>query len=81
NVLNGNIIVNLDKGHGIEFQNLATTRMTCPDIATEQAFLLALEQVSTAMSGKNTDSASLCNASVSPVITMVRLAANELVDE
>lgn len=81
NVLNGDIVVNLDKGDGIEFKNLATSRMMCPDIATEQAFLLALESVSTAGKGKTADTAVLKNSAGQVIIALKRLAPDELVDE
>lgn len=81
NILNGSIIVNYDKGYGIEFQNLATSRMTCPDIAEEQAFLIAIEQVATATPGKNPETAYLCNQAGQKIITLKRLAQNELADE
>ncbi|MDE6555688.1 MAG: META domain-containing protein, partial [Duncaniella sp.] len=54
NILNGEITVNLDKGDAIEFKNLMTSRMMCPDINTEQVFLLALESVDRASSGIST---------------------------
>ncbi len=81
NILNGNIIVNYDKGYGIEFQNLATSRMTCPDIAEEQAFLIAIEQVATATPGKNPDTAYLCNQAGQKIITLKRLTQSELADD
>lgn len=81
NLLNGNITVNLDKGSGIEFQNLATSRMMCPYIAVEQAFLLALEQVDTALPGKDSGSAMLCNSDGQTLITLERLSADQLVEE
>lgn len=33
--------------YGIAFTQVGATRMACPDMSTEQAFLLLLEQVST----------------------------------
>ncbi len=81
NLLNGTIVINYDKGSGIEFQNLATSRMTCPDIAEEQAFLLALEQVSTAVPGKNDDTAYLCNSAGQKIITLKRLSPEELTED
>lgn len=44
NTLNGKLISTLERKNGVEFRDLRTTRMTCPDIATEQSFLLALEE-------------------------------------
>lgn len=81
NLLNGTIVINYDKGSGIEFQNLATSRMTCPDIAEEQAFLLALEQVSTALPGKDNDTAYLCNSAGQKIITLKRLSPAELTED
>lgn len=81
NLLNGEIVVNLDKGDGIEFRNLATSRMTCPDIATEQAFLLALENVDTASRGASDDQASLKDSSGRVVISLERMSASQLADE
>lgn len=43
NIFNGSIYVAPDKQNSLQFRDLATTRMTCPDIATERAFLVALE--------------------------------------
>lgn len=81
NLLNGEITINLDKGNGIEFKNLATSRMTCPDIATEQAFLLALENVDTAVKGPNADTAYLKNSAGQVIISLKRLAPDEIADE
>lgn len=81
NLLNGDITVNLDKRDGIEFKNLSTSRMTCPDIATEQAFLLALENVDNAAKGSAPDTAVLKNAAGQTIITLKRLSASELESE
>lgn len=78
NILNGDITVNLDKGDGIEFKNLMTSRMMCPDIATEQAFLLALESVDNATAGTSLDRADLRNAAGQTIITLRRLSEAEL---
>lgn len=81
NVLNGDITVNLDKRDGIEFKNLATSRMMCPDIATEQAFLLALESVDNAAKGPAADTAVLKNAAGQTIISLKRLSTSELESE
>ena len=78
NVLNGDVVVNLDKGDGIEFKHLATSRMMCPDMATEQAFLLALEQVDTAVRGANPAEAVMRDDSGKTVITMTRLSPDQI---
>lgn len=81
NVLNGELVVNLDKGNGLEFKNLATTRMTCPDIATEQQFLLALEEVDTAVRGADASTALMKDSSGKTIITLSRLSADKLADD
>lgn len=78
NVVNGTIVVNLDKGDGIEFKDLATTRMTCPAIATEKAFLLALEQVDTCVEGASADQAIMKGSNGEPVLTLIRIAPSQL---
>lgn len=80
NLLNGDITVNLDKGNGIEFKNLATSRMMCPDMATEQAFLLALESVDNAAQGSTPDTAMLKNTAGKTIISLKRLTAAELAE-
>ena len=81
NVLNGAIVVNLDKGDGIEFKDLATTRMTCPAIATEQSFLLALEQVATCSEGASADQAIMKGANGQPMLTLIRIPADQVGEE
>lgn len=55
--------------------------MTCPDIATEQKFLLALENVDTAAKGPNADTAYLKNSAGQVIISLKRLAPDEIADE
>lgn len=81
NVVNGQLLVNLDKGNALEFKNLVTTRMTCPDIATEQQFLLALEEADTATRGENASTALLKDNQGKTVITLSRLAPDSITDE
>ncbi len=45
NILNGSIFVDPAKQNSLQFSNLATTRMACPDMEREQKFLVVLEQV------------------------------------
>lgn len=51
NILNGELSEDPEKPNSIQFHGLITTRMMCPDIATETAFLVALEKVETAHKG------------------------------
>ncbi len=48
NILNGTLLVDPDVPNSIQFQNLSTSRMTCPDIQQETALLVALEEVTSA---------------------------------
>lgn len=81
NILNGTVVVNLDKGDGIEFKDLATTRMTCPDIATEQAFLLALEQVDTCVEGASADQAIMKDSDGRQILTLIRISPDQVGEE
>ena len=45
--MNGTIVINPDLQNSIRFTDMITTRMTCPDIETEQALLTALSKVTT----------------------------------
>ncbi len=53
NILNGSLMIDPDKSNSIQFSNLTTTRMACPDMKTETAFLVALESVEFAKQAKN----------------------------
>lgn len=55
NVLNGSIYIDPDKQNSIQFKNVATTRMMCPNIELESQFLAALAQVSSVAQGKDTN--------------------------
>ncbi len=81
NLLNGDVTVVLDKGNGIEFKNLATTRMMCPEMETERKFLLALEEVATATEGASSNEVVMKDSQGNVVLTMHRISADELADE
>ncbi len=81
NVINGEITVNLDKPDAIEFKNIASSRMMCPDIAVEQTLLLALENVDTAAPGADASQALLKNVAGQTIITLTRLTPAELAEE
>lgn len=80
NLLNGEIIINLDVNDGLEFSNLSTTRMTCPDIDTERAFLVALESVATAHK-VDADNVSLLDDKGATVISLSRIDPASLAEE
>ena len=73
NVLNGSVELNMDRENGIGFTNMYTTRMTCPDIAIEQSFLLALEQVESCVPGPDNDTAYMRDAAGKTIIVMKRM--------
>lgn len=73
NVVNGKIFIDPDKTNSIQFTNLITTMMYCPNMQLEQAFLVALEQVETAIPENNGETAILKDAGGQAVLTLKRL--------
>lgn len=72
NVFNGTIFVDPDVDGSIQFQQVGVTRMLCPDMETESAFLVALESVVTAQESHGT--AILYNSRHQPVLKLTPLA-------
>lgn len=62
NTLNGKITTSPDKPSSLGFTNLITTRMTCPNIATEQALLQALQSVVSVRPGQSANSVVLLDS-------------------
>lgn len=81
NIVNGSLVVNLDKGNGLEFKDLATTMMMCPFINTEREFLLALEEVAVCNEGANSDEAIMKSNSGKTLLKLTRISADELSDD
>lgn len=52
NRLRGSLSRNPQVGNSLQLSNLSTTRMTCPDIQTETALLIALEEVTSVRKAK-----------------------------
>lgn len=73
NILNGNLLLDPDKQNSLQFKDLATTRMMCPDIENEQKFLVALEEVETAAPGHDGTTSVLKDAQGKILITLKRL--------
>lgn len=69
NFFNGVIYINPDKSNAIDFSNLASTRMTCPDIAQESAIMLALEETAGAIQGSE-GNVMLINSSGKELLTL-----------
>lgn len=72
NTMNGSIYMNPDIQNSLEFKNIATTRMTCPQIALEQQLLTALAQVTTVKLGKD-GSLMLVDANGHTLVTLTKL--------
>lgn len=72
NTMNGSIYMNPDIQNSLEFKNIATTRMTCPQIALEQQLLTALAQVKTVQLGKD-GSLMLVDANGHTLLTLTKL--------
>lgn len=80
NIVNGNIFIDPDKPNSIQFSQLATTRMMCPDIATETSFLVALEEVESAFAeGNNT--VRMLDKKGHEVLVLQKISAQELRNE
>lgn len=73
NVMNGNIFIDPAKANSIQFRDLATSRKACPDMQREQAFLVALEQVESAVPGASDDVAIMKDAMGREVMQLQRL--------
>lgn len=71
NVLNGSIVTDMAVQGSISFQNMATTRMTCPDINLETTLLVALEAAAQ-VKPVNKNTVELLNAHGGVVLTLVR---------
>lgn len=74
NVLNGTVKMDMARENGISFSKLFTTRMTCPNIAYEQLFIQALEQVTQCSEGPTANEALLLDAAGKPVVVMKRIS-------
>ncbi len=72
NTLNGKLTVNPAVSNSVLISDIVTTRMTCPDIATEQSLLSALATVVTVMPGESANSALLRNAEGSEAVLLKR---------
>lgn len=76
NILNGQLTREPAVSGSLGFSHLRTTRMMCPEISTEQALLIALEEVTSARhSGKSVD---LMNSAGDVIIHLTRLSKSDL---
>ena len=72
NIINGELYIDPDKPNSLQFGQMATTRMTCPDIQLEMDFLLTLESVESCRQ-MSSDSISLSNVDGEVVMTLSRM--------
>lgn len=77
NRLRGKISRNPQVNGSVQISDLVTTRMTCPDIATESALLIALEEVSSAKPGKD-HTVLLLDSDGKPAVTLQKLSKTDL---
>lgn len=80
NIVNGEIMVDPDVTNSLQFANLLSTRMMCPDIATETAVLVALEETEKAFA-KSDDSVTFVNHAGRPVLQLIRIDPLTLQDD
>lgn len=79
NIINGEISIDPDVTNSVQFSNIASTRMMCPDIATETAVLVALEETEKAFA-KSDDTVTFVNHSGKPVLQLIRIDPRSLTD-
>ncbi len=53
NFFNGDLFINPEKSNAIDFSNLISTRMACPNMDEESAIMLALEETASAIQGSD----------------------------
>lgn len=76
NIMNGTIIPDMLEQGVVSFQDLSTTRMSCPNLSLENMLLVALEQtVSVRPSGP--DTMDLLDSTGQPLVTLHRLPAEK----
>ena len=71
--MNGKITMNPDRQNSMSFTQMATTRMTCPDIQAESALLKALSEVVTVFPTDNLAGAELKDEAGNTVVTIERI--------
>lgn len=73
NVINGRLVVDPDVQHSLRFTDVASTRMTCPDIELEHEFLSKLAEVVIAEPDRSPDAANLRDKEGKTVIELRRI--------
>ncbi len=77
NIMNGSLSINPDKSNSIQFLDIATTRMMCPEanMKAETALLVALDSVEYAKKGKN-DTVIMSDKNDQPIIILKKVDVN-----
>lgn len=76
NYFNGKVYINPDKSNAIDFSEMATTRMACPNMEQESAILIALEETCTAIQG-NAGQVMLLNQAGKELMTLESIPAEK----
>ncbi len=76
NILNGQLTREPSVSGSLGFSHLQTTRMACPELATEQSLLIALEEVTAAK--KDGHAVNLLNSAGEPIIHLTPLSKSDL---
>lgn len=76
NIFNGTLFIDPDKTDSMQFTDLASTRMACPDNVRETELLLALEEVETARADDR-DTVSMYSVDGSLLFKMKRLTLHQ----
>lgn len=77
NFFNGSLYIDPSKSNAIDFSGIVSTRMACPKMQQEQAFLLALEETDAAIAGKNGDTVLLMDSKGKEVLTLKKIASKD----
>lgn len=73
NYFNGDIYIDPAATNAIDFSNMGVTRMACYKTAQETAMLVALEEATTAIAGKNDNTVLLLDRNGKQVMTLKRI--------
>ena len=73
NFFNGKIYIDPARTNSIDFSDMGTTRVACPNAAQESAMLVALESTTTARSGRDGRVAVLLDSEGNELMTLKRI--------
>lgn len=73
NVLNGKLVIKPNSRYSLQFKEIATTRMACPDMELERQFINALNATATATPGESVDTVTLNDADGNQLVKLQRI--------